>query len=90
MCLISLEIEPIFESLGLDWHYYCHFSATVALYSNQRAHENIVELAVNIQPGDLDLGAGIGLMLFYEVALKNVARVLQQSPQLKVKQLVPK
>ena len=82
--MISQEIDPIFECLRLDWHYYCHFSATGILYGNQRAHENIVGLAVNIQPDALALVAGIGLMLFYVVALQGVARVLQHIPQLKV------
>jgi len=90
MCLIAQVIDPIFECLGLDGHYYCRFSATGILYGNQRADDNKAGLAVNIQPDDLALGAGIGLMLFYVVALQNVARVLQHLPQLKVKQVVPK
>jgi ferrous iron transport protein B len=79
-------IEPIFEPLGLDWRYgvailvsflarEVFVGALGTLFGIEGADENIAGLAANIQQDGLALGAGIGLMLFYVVALQCVATV---------------
>lgn len=79
-------IEPIFEPLGLDWRYgvailvsflarEVFVGALGTLFGIEGADENIAGLAANIQADGLTLGAGIGLMLFYVVALQCVATV---------------
>jgi ferrous iron transport protein B len=83
---IGQWIEPVFEPLGLDWRYgvailvsflaqEVFVSALGTLFGIQGADENIAGLAANIQQDGLALGAGIGLMLFYVVALQCVATV---------------
>ena len=79
-------IEPIFEPLGLDWRYgvailvsflarEVFVGALGTLFGIEGADENIAGLAANIQQDGLALGAGIGLMLFYVIALQCVATV---------------
>lgn len=79
-------IEPIFEPLGLDWRYgvamlmsflarEVFVGALGTLYGMEGADENIAGLAQNIMNDGLPLGTGIGLMLFYVVALQCVATV---------------
>lgn len=79
-------IEPIFEPLGLDWRYgvailvsflarEVFVGALGTLFGIAGADENIAGLAANIQQDGLALGAGIGLMLFYVIALQCVATV---------------
>jgi ferrous iron transport protein B len=83
---IGQWIEPVFEPLGLDWRYgvailvsflarEVFVGALGTLFGIQGADENIAGLAANIQQDGLALGAGIGLMLFYVVALQCVATV---------------
>jgi ferrous iron transport protein B len=83
---IGQWIEPIFEPLGLDWRYgvailvsflarEVFVGALGTLFGIQGADEDIAGLAANIQQDGLALGAGIGLMLFYVVALQCVATV---------------
>ncbi|WP_299078151.1 ferrous iron transporter B [uncultured Paraglaciecola sp.] len=79
-------IEPIFAPLGLDWRYgvailvsflarEVFVGALGTLFGIQGADENIAGLAANIQQDGLALGTGIGLMLFYVIALQCVATV---------------
>ncbi len=79
-------IEPIFEPLGLDWRYgvamimsflarEVFVGALGTMFGIDGADENIGGLAANIQADGLTLGAGIGLLLFYVVALQCVATV---------------
>ena len=79
-------IEPIFEPLGVDWRYgvailvsflarEVFVGALGTLFGMQGADENIAGLAANIQQDGLSIGAGIGLMLFYVIALQCVATV---------------
>lgn len=86
LAMIGHWIEPIFEPLGLDWRYgvailvsflarEVFVGALGTLFGIQGADENIAGLAANIQADGLTLGAGIGLMLFYVVALQCVATV---------------
>jgi ferrous iron transport protein B len=83
---IGQWIEPVFEPLGLDWRYgvailvsflarEVFVGALGTLFGIQGADEDIAGLAANIQQDGLALGAGIGLMLFYVVALQCVATV---------------
>ncbi|WP_158967643.1 ferrous iron transporter B [Paraglaciecola sp. L3A3] len=86
LAMIGQWIEPIFEPLGLDWRYgvailvsflarEVFVGALGTLFGIEGADENIAGLAANIQHDGLTLGAGIGLMLFYVVALQCVATV---------------
>ena len=79
-------IEPIFEPLGLDWRYgvaimmsflarEVFVGALGTMFGMSGAEENIAGLAAQIQADGLSLGAGIGLLLFYVVALQCVATV---------------
>jgi ferrous iron transport protein B len=79
-------IEPIFSPLGLDWRYgvailvsflarEVFVGALGTLFGIEGADENIAGLAANIQQDGLTMGAGIGLMLFYVIALQCVATV---------------
>ncbi|WP_416305109.1 ferrous iron transporter B [Neptunicella sp. SCSIO 80796] len=83
---IGHVIEPVFEPLGLDWRYgvailmsflarEVFVGALGTLFGIDGADENIGGLAANIQADGLSLGAGIGLLLFYVVALQCVATV---------------
>ena len=79
-------IEPVFAPLGLDWRYgvailmsflarEVFVGALGTLFGIDGADENIAGLAANIQADGLALGAGVGLLLFYVVALQCVATV---------------
>ena len=79
-------IEPIFEPLGLDWRYgvaillsflarEVFVGALGTLFGVSNADENVAGLAENIQQDGLALGAGLGILLFYVVALQCVATV---------------
>jgi ferrous iron transport protein B len=83
---IGQWIEPIFEPLGLDWRYgvaiimsflarEVFVGALGTLFGMDGADENIAGLAANIQADGLALGTGVGLLLFYVVALQCVATV---------------
>ncbi len=79
-------IEPIFTPLGIDWRYgiailmsflarEVFVGALGTLFGIEGADENISGLAANIQQDGLAFGAGIGILLFYVVALQCVATV---------------
>jgi ferrous iron transport protein B len=79
-------IEPIFTPLGIDWRYgvailmsflarEVFVGALGTLFGIDGADENISGLAANIQQDGLAFGAGIGILLFYVVALQCVATV---------------
>jgi len=79
-------IEPIFTPLGIDWRYgvailmsflarEVFVGALGTLFNIEGADENIAGLAANIQQDGLTFGAGIGILLFYVVALQCVATV---------------
>lgn len=79
-------IEPVFSPLGLDWRYgvailmsflarEVFVGALGTLFGVSNADENIAGLAANIQQDGLTFGAGIGILLFYVVALQCVATV---------------
>jgi ferrous iron transport protein B len=86
LAMLGQWIEPIFAPLGLDWRYgvailvsflarEVFVGALGTLFGIEGADENIAGLAANIEQDGLALGAGIGLMLFYVVALQCVATV---------------
>lgn len=86
LAMLGQWIEPVFEPLGLDWRYgvailvsflarEVFVGALGTLFGMEGADENIAGLAANIQADGLDFGAGIGLLLFYVVALQCVATV---------------
>ncbi|MCY7297184.1 ferrous iron transporter B [Alteromonas sp. a30] len=79
-------IEPVFAPLGLDWRYgvamLMSFLAREVfvgvlgtLYGIDGADENIAGLAENIAAEGMPIGTGIGLLVFYVVALQCVATV---------------
>ncbi|RVT42702.1 ferrous iron transporter B [Rheinheimera sediminis] len=79
-------IEPLFAPLGLDWRYgvailmsflarEVFVGALGTLFGMDGADENIAGLAANIQADGLTFGAGMGILLFYVVALQCVATV---------------
>lgn len=79
-------IEPLFAPLGLDWRYAIAIlmsflarevfvGALGTLIGFSGDTENIASLAENIQQQGLPLGTGIGLLLFYVIALQCVATV---------------
>lgn len=83
---IGHVIEPIFTPLGIDWRYgvailmsflarEVFVGALGTLFGIEGADENIAGLAANIQQDGLAFGAGIGILLFYVVALQCVATV---------------
>ncbi|WP_158769479.1 ferrous iron transporter B [Paraglaciecola sp. L1A13] len=86
LAVIGQWIEPIFEPLGLDWRYgvailvsflarEVFVGALGTLFGIEGADENIAGLAANIQADGLTLGAGLGLLIFYVIALQCVATV---------------
>ncbi|MEP7704634.1 ferrous iron transporter B [Paraglaciecola sp. 25GB23A] len=86
LAMLGHWIEPIFAPLGLDWRYgvailvsflarEVFVGALGTLFGIESADENIAGLAANVEQDGLALGAGIGLMLFYVVALQCVATV---------------
>lgn len=79
-------IEPLFAPLGLDWRYgvailmsflarEVFVGALGTLFGVSNADENVAGLAANIQHDGLTFGAGIGILLFYAIALQCVATV---------------
>ncbi len=79
-------VEPVFEPMGLDWRYgvailmsflarEVFVGALGTLLGMDDAEENIAGLAEKVQTEGLALGAGLGLVLFYVVALQCVATV---------------
>lgn len=79
-------IEPVFAPMGLDWRYgiaillsflarEVFVGALGTLFHMDGADEDIGGLADRIQADGLTLGAGLGLVLFYVVALQCVATV---------------
>ncbi|GAC14164.1 ferrous iron transporter B [Aliiglaciecola lipolytica] len=83
---IGHYIEPVFAPLGIDWRYGVAilmsflarevFVGTLGtLFGIQGADENIAGLAENIQHDGLAFGAGMGLLVFYVIALQCVATV---------------
>ncbi|QJR81135.1 ferrous iron transporter B [Alteromonas pelagimontana] len=83
---IGHVIEPIFEPMGLDWRYgvailmsflarEVFVGALGTLFGMAGADEDVVGLAEKVQADGLTLGAGLGLVLFYVVALQCVATV---------------
>ncbi|MBU2876998.1 MULTISPECIES: ferrous iron transporter B [Alteromonadaceae] len=79
-------IEPLFEPLGIDWRYGVAilmsflarevFVGTLGtLFGIEGADENIAGLAANIQNDGLTFAAGMGLLMFYVIALQCVATV---------------
>ena len=83
---IGQWIEPIFAPLGLDWRYgvailmsflarEVFVGALGTLFGMSDAEENTEGLAAKLQADGLTVGAGLGLVLFYVVALQCVATV---------------
>lgn len=79
-------IEPVFAPLGLDWRYgvaivmsflarEVFVGALGTMFGMSDAEENTGGLAEKLQADGLTLGAGLGLVLFYVVALQCVATV---------------
>lgn len=86
LSMLGQWIEPVFEPLGLDWRYgvailvsflarEVFVGALGTLFGIEGADENIAGLAENIQADGLTLGAGLGLLIFYVIALQCVATV---------------
>ncbi|WP_419570768.1 ferrous iron transporter B [Rheinheimera sp.] len=84
--MIGHWIDPIFAPLGLDWRYgvailmsflarEVFVGALGTLFGIDAADEHIGDLASQLQADGLALGAGIGILLFYVVALQCVATV---------------
>ncbi|GAB2931137.1 ferrous iron transporter B [Rheinheimera gaetbuli] len=84
--VIGQWIEPLFAPMGLDWRYgvailmsflarEVFVGALGTLFGMDGADENIAGLAANIQADGLAFGAGMGILLFYVVALQCVATV---------------
>lgn len=84
--MIGHWIEPLFTPLGLDWRYgvailmsflarEVFVGALGTLFGVSNADENIAGLAANIQHDGLSFGAGMGILLFYVIALQCVATV---------------
>ncbi|TDF41778.1 ferrous iron transporter B [Alteromonadaceae bacterium M269] len=84
--MLGQWIEPIFAPLGLDWRYgvailmsflarEVFVGSLGTLFGISDAEENLSSLADKIQADGLTLGAGVGLVLFYVVALQCVATV---------------
>lgn len=84
--ILGQWIEPLFAPLGLDWRYgvailmsflarEVFVGALGTLFGVSDADENITGLAANIQHDGLAFGAGIGILLFYVIALQCVATV---------------
>lgn len=79
-------IQPLFEPMGLDWRYgvailmsflarEVFVGALGTLFGMQGAEEDVAGLADKLQADGLTLSAGLGLVLFYVVALQCVATV---------------
>lgn len=83
---IGQFIEPVFTPMGLDWRYgiailmsflarEVFVGALGTLFGMDDADENVAGLSEKIQADGLTLSAGLGLVLFYVVALQCVATV---------------
>ena len=79
-------IDPVFQPLGIDWRYGVAILASFlarevfvgtlgTLFGIEGADENIESLAWRIQGDGLELSAGIGLLVFYAIALQCVSTV---------------
>jgi len=79
-------IEPIFTPMGLDWRYgvailmsflarEVFVGALGTLFGLEGADEDVAGLAERVQADGMTTEAGLGLMLFYVVALQCVATV---------------
>lgn len=84
--MIGHWINPVFEPLGLDWRYgvailmsflarEVFVGALGTLFGIDGADEHVGDLATQLQQDGLALGAGIGILLFYVIALQCVATV---------------
>ena len=84
--MIGHFIEPIFLPLGIDWRYGVAilmsflarevFVGTLGtMFGIEAADENVVGLVANIQDQGLSVASGVGLLLFYVIALQCVATV---------------
>lgn len=84
--MIGHWIDPIFQPLGLDWRYgvailmsflarEVFVGALGTMLGIEAADEHITDLATRLQQDGLAFGAGIGILLFYVVALQCVATV---------------
>lgn len=78
---LGRAIEPVFAPLGLDWKYGVAILASFVarevfvgtlgtLFGIEGADENIAGLATQIQNSGLTLASGIGLLVFYVIALQ--------------------
>jgi ferrous iron transport protein B len=83
---IGHVIEPIFTPMGLDWRYgvailmsflarEVFVGALGTLFGLEGADEDVAGLAERVQADGMTTEAGLGLMLFYVVALQCVATV---------------
>ena len=79
-------IEPVFAPMGLDWRYgvailmsflarEVFVGALGTLFGLEGADEDVAGLAERVQADGMTTEAGLGLMLFYVVALQCVATV---------------
>ena len=79
-------IAPIFAPMGLDWRFgvaiimsflarEVFVGALGTLMGLENADEHILDLATQVQATGITLGAGVGLLLFYVIALQCVATV---------------
>ncbi|MEG3765186.1 ferrous iron transporter B [Alteromonas sp. 14N.309.X.WAT.G.H12] len=79
-------IEPVFAPMGLDWRYgvailmsflarEVFVGALGTLFGMGDAEDNVAGLAERIQADGLTVASGLGLVLFYVVALQCVATV---------------
>ena len=83
---IGHYIEPVFAPMGLDWRYgvailmsflarEVFVGALGTLFGMESADEDVAGLAERVQAEGLTPEAGLGLVLFYVVALQCVATV---------------
>ncbi|MBU2979957.1 ferrous iron transporter B [Alteromonas sp. C1M14] len=79
-------IEPVFAPMGLDWRYgvailmsflarEVFVGALGTLFGMDDAEDNVAGLSERIQADGLSVASGLGLVLFYVVALQCVATV---------------
>ncbi len=77
-------VEPIFSPLGLDWKYAVGILASFlarevfvgtlgTMFGIEGADENIAGLAENMQNSGFTLASGVGLLVFYAIALQCVS-----------------
>ena len=86
LSVIGKFFEPIFAPMGLDWRYgiailvsflarEVFVGALGTMFNMDNAEDDVAGLADRVQADGLTLGAGLGLVLFYVVALQCVATV---------------